>query len=377
MLRLKAAAALALCALAVPAAPAGALTQEEHTAVTADGWRLSLHRWKPDSPRYLEPVLLAHGFIESRRIWDLDAGHSLARRLAERGFDVWSLELRGSGRSQSPRPENPIGWDFSIDDFTRCDAPAAVSAVLARTGAPRLLLVGHSLGGLIVYSLLEGPLASKVAAAATLAGAGTISGGDALERGLRRFAGVLGLPLGLLPPGAPFPAGYLLHKTLGGSHRAWAELGQRLCSPLGEPFWEESDMTPALVALLLRRAVTNTSMNVVRKFLDYAREGSVDGVTDGLPTITAPVLAVAGQKDLIIPPADVRKVAGLCRAQYVEIAGAGHEDLCVGLTAPASVYPVVVDWLSARATPLAHSTRAWAPVRRHVEARLDELRPAR
>ena len=82
------------------------------------------------------------------------------------------MELRGSGESQA-------GRRFSIEDFIRFDAPASIEAVLKETGAPQVLMVGHSLGGLITYATLEGPLAPKVRAAVTLAGAGTMSGGPA------------------------------------------------------------------------------------------------------------------------------------------------------------------------------------------------------
>lgn len=328
------------------------VSEESRSVTTADGWRLALHRWRPAVVRFREPVVLSHGFIENRRIWDLDAEHSLARRLAERGFDVWAMELRGSGDSQAPPVSSVRGWTFSIDDFIRADAPAALRGVLEATGAEQALMVGHSLGGLLVYSTLEGPDASRVRAAVTLAGVGTMSGGDAVQARFDRFFKLLGLTLGpVLPGDAPFPMRWVLHAAFGKNDRAWAEFARRLDSPLGHPFWDESNMTPALVEALLREGVTDTALNVVRDFLRYARQGRVDGVTDRLGTIRTPLLAVAGAEDLVIPAADVRWVAARAGAQYVELPGIGHEDICVGLRAPALVYPLVGDWLERHATP--------------------------
>ncbi len=87
------------------------VTEEDHHALTADGWRIALHRYRPQRPRYREPVLLTHGFIENRRIWDLAEDRSLARDLAGRGFDVWALELRGSGES-APGSLYPLVGDW-------------------------------------------------------------------------------------------------------------------------------------------------------------------------------------------------------------------------------------------------------------------------
>ena len=333
-------------------ASAARAAEEEHSVRTEDGWRIALHRWVPAVRRYREPVLLTHGFIENRRIWDLDPSRSLARTLAAEGFDVWSFELRGSGESQAPPVSDLTGWKFSIDDFIRFDAPAALRAALAESGSDQVLMVGHSLGGLITYATMEGPLAPRVRAAVTLAGAGTMSGGPALQIAFNRFFKILGMTLGpALPADAPFPPAWTLHRALGENNRAWRELAARLDSPLGEPFWAEGNETPEMVEELQRRSVNGTSMSVGRQFLRYAAQGKVDEVTDRLPLIKAPVLAIAGARDMVIPPQDVRFVAGRAGARYVEIPKAGHEDLCFGETAVTHVFPLVAAWLGEQATP--------------------------
>lgn len=77
-------------------------------------------------------VVLVHGITESRRSWD-----PLVPALAER-FDVIAVDLRGHGASSSTAPFDAGG--FAGDLVT----------VIDRLGLDRPLLVGHSLGGVVV-----------------------------------------------------------------------------------------------------------------------------------------------------------------------------------------------------------------------------------
>jgi triacylglycerol lipase len=81
------------------------------------------------------PVLLVHGYSCSRAAW-----WWLRRRLEAAGWRVATISLE------------PIYG--SIDDFVE---PLArrIAAVLAETGAERLLLVGHSMGGLVARAYLQ------------------------------------------------------------------------------------------------------------------------------------------------------------------------------------------------------------------------------
>jgi pimeloyl-ACP methyl ester carboxylesterase len=331
----------------VAVAGAAAPTESDHEVVTSDGWTLVLHRYRPAQVAYSEPVLLTHGFIESRRVWDLDADHSLARVLVDAGFEVWTLDLRGSGASAGD------GWAFDIDDFIQRDAPAAVDYVLATSGAPQLFFCGHSLGGLVVYGYCETEGASKVRGGVTLAGAGQMTGGWSLQLMLVNFFALLGLGLGpILPADLPFPPSAILEAALGENDAAWNAIGSMLDSPLGQPFWDAGNMTPALVTALLRDALSDTSMNVVKQFLAWAKGGAFP-YREQLPQVEVPLLVVAGANDLVVPPANVQycfnRVSSADKT-YLELEGFGHEDLCVGARAPSELFPVIREWIRARAT---------------------------
>lgn len=81
------------------------------------------------------PVLLIHGFFCNRQLW-----RPLARWLAARGHPLGAVDL-----------EPVLG---SIDDYVPA-IERAVTELLARTGAPAVALLGHSMGGLAARAYLR------------------------------------------------------------------------------------------------------------------------------------------------------------------------------------------------------------------------------
>jgi pimeloyl-ACP methyl ester carboxylesterase len=164
-------------------------TREEavHFVTTSDGWRLTLACYpRHGAPRTRCPVLLCHGLGANRFTFDLGRAPSLAVYLAHAGFDVWSLELRGHGRSDRPGlgSRHRFGWSF--DDYLRRDLPAAIAKVLDTTGTPQLHLVGHSMGGILClcYCGTAPEIRSATALAASLDFAQTGSDFARLRHGL-------------------------------------------------------------------------------------------------------------------------------------------------------------------------------------------------
>jgi len=85
-------------------------------------------------------VLLVHGITSSSRTW-----WQVGPALAERGYQVLAVDLRGHGGS--PRIEDGLGL---------ADLAADVAETVTQTvGRPVELLVGHSLGALVALELFQ------------------------------------------------------------------------------------------------------------------------------------------------------------------------------------------------------------------------------
>lgn len=105
--------------------------------ITRDGLTLSTVRWHVES-RGLEPVILIHGLADHSRALPYV---KLGQFLAERGFEVFAFDRRGSGMSAG-RPNYAASWDDLREDLARF-----VDIVEDQCG--RLpSLVGLSFGGL-------------------------------------------------------------------------------------------------------------------------------------------------------------------------------------------------------------------------------------
>src|SRR5437870_1821438 len=83
-------------------------------------------------------VLLIHGYAQNRYAWHVSR-RSLANYLAEAGFDVFNLDLRGNGRSRELGTPRAQAWS----EYVEGDLPRAVDAVRALSGEWSVFLVGH------------------------------------------------------------------------------------------------------------------------------------------------------------------------------------------------------------------------------------------
>lgn len=87
------------------------------------------------------PVLLLHGYPQSRTMW-----HRVAPRLARR-YTVVAPDLRGYGQSGAPRP------DASAHLYSKREMAADQVAVMDALGHDRFAVVGHDRGGRVGHRL--------------------------------------------------------------------------------------------------------------------------------------------------------------------------------------------------------------------------------
>jgi len=140
--------------------------EEVKYALTKDGWRIALYHYPPNGfTKRKVPIILCHGMALNNFFWNLSKDVNFPGHLASRGFDVWTVDLRGNGKS---KPANRFG-DFqsadvevkkasnfwTVDDYAKYDIPAILDFVTQETGVEQVSWVGHSMGGMVMYAYLE------------------------------------------------------------------------------------------------------------------------------------------------------------------------------------------------------------------------------
>ncbi len=148
----------------------GVKPSEIKYADTKDGWRIALYHYPARGLiKKKTPVILCHGMALNHFFWNLAQDVNLPGFLAKRGYDVWTVDLRGNGRSKrvnrfgdfksadveenedTVQPRNVWG----VDDYAQYDIPAILDGVTQETGQESVTWVGHSMGGMVMYVFLE------------------------------------------------------------------------------------------------------------------------------------------------------------------------------------------------------------------------------
>ena len=226
-------------------------------------------------------VVIAHGVSEHSDRY----GH-VAKRLNEAGYDVFALDHRGHGRSEGGRA-NIVRISSAVADIG-----TLIGIARERSAAPKLFLLGHSMGGALAIEFaleredeLDGLLLSAPAAALEAAS---------------RFELVAGRALSVIAPNlGVFPV---------------------------DPTTVSRD--PEVV-----RDYENDPLNYHRKL--PARTvaelaGAIETFPDRLPGMTLPLLVMVGTGDRLVPPDASRMVAeraGSADKRLIEYDGLYHEIL--------------------------------------------------
>ncbi|XP_022740869.1 triacylglycerol lipase 2-like isoform X2 [Durio zibethinus] len=119
-----------------------------------------------------QPILIQHGVLVDGMTWLLNSPEqNLPMILADKGFDVWIANTRGTRFSRkhvSLDPGQLEFWNWSWDELVSYDLPAVFDFVFSQTGQ-KIHYIGHSLGTLIgLASFSEGHQADKLKSAAFL-----------------------------------------------------------------------------------------------------------------------------------------------------------------------------------------------------------------
>jgi lysosomal acid lipase/cholesteryl ester hydrolase len=321
---------------------------ERLSADTADGWQLTLARYRPPGPSQKYPLVLSHGFAGSGLIYDLGRRWSLARFLAEAGFEVFCVDLRGRRRSW-PGGESNRSLQWSFDDFVFSDLPAAMDAACEASGAESAFWLGMEMSGQVVYAAAISGTATRVRGAVTF-------GSPALTPASAKVPGVTSAPRGRRHGRVPFRTG---------ARPAGPVLAYGRSKQLESSF-RMAHTDPLPVARYFRNGIPDESVVLADQFTDWVKNGvmrSLDGATvwsDRLGEVRLPLLLLAAASDLQRPPASVEATAtevGGDDVTFVRVGTKegfgvdyGHDDLLVCDEARKDVFPLVRDWLLERST---------------------------
>lgn len=274
-------------------AAGGTMTSAVELNVRAGTLRLHALDWgNPEAP----PVLLLHGSNGHARLWD-DVAAALANRAR-----VLALDLRGHGDSDRPAPPAYRLTDYAAD----------VCSVAEALRLPPLVLVGHSLGGLVTM---------------LVAGEGRLP-----------LRGAALLDIEANPP--PYQAQHL--------NAAGLRPARRFASAEDVIAFEARSLPD-----VPRERLARVAMNGVRRLPDgmLAQKADREALVQfeqidcrpWLPRIACPALVVRGANSTVMRGEVAKQmVAALPRGRLVEIAGAGHQLI---IEQPEAVAAALDRWL--------------------------------
>lgn len=142
-------------AIATAITPAEVAAKDYFIATEAEAIKLHLknkHLAQPASGPYRSTIVMMHGAtFASESLFDVPlANESFMDFLARQGFDVWSVDVRGYGRSTRPQAMQAdaaaspplVRTETGVEDFGR-----AVDFILAHRDLRQLDIIGMSWGG--------------------------------------------------------------------------------------------------------------------------------------------------------------------------------------------------------------------------------------
>lgn len=300
---------------------------------------------RADAQGTLAPVVLIHGYGQNRYAFHLPS-RSLSCYLAQAGYDVFTVELRGHGRSRHLGAHPPA----HVSHFVREDLPTAIAEVKRLSGGRPVFLVGHSLGGLIAYAAVT-QLRSDIA------GVVTLGSPYQFTRGSKTLAWI-GAAMLALDRRVPLGHGGLELKPVAELMRVARGIIESPLVPLPIRGFAPRSMEPQVLSQHMALAMDTGSITVLRNmFLSAAesrksghRLGGLRGYAAAFEASDVPLLIIAGTKDDLAPPASVEPAFRRSRStdKTYRTFPRGHIDLLVGREAPLTVWPLIESWMGAR-----------------------------
>ncbi|KAH0913158.1 hypothetical protein HID58_036479 [Brassica napus] len=249
-----------------------------------------------------------------------------------------------------------VKYDWDFDNYLEEDVPAAIEYVRAQCKPKdgKLFAIGHSMGGILLYAMLsrcafEGR-EPCLAAVATLASSLDYTTSDSALKLLIPLADpAQALSVPVVPLGALLAAAYPLSSR-----------PPYVLSWLNDLISATDMMHPEQLEKLVLNNFCTIPAKLLIQLTTAFREGGLRDRSgefyykDHLSSTTVPVLALAGDRDLICPPIAVEDTVKLFPENLVTYKLLGepdgphyaHYDLVGGRLAVEQVYPCITEFLS-------------------------------
>ena len=298
-----------------------------------------------DGPRR-GTVLLIHGFGQNRITWH-SRQFSFAEHLAELGWAVHLVELRGAGRS------GDAGAPFaeSLADYVLRDLPSIVEELVLPVRDAPVFVMGHSIGGLLACTVAAwnpGVVTGVVAVASP--------GRMKFPWFLDPLVAYLGVRESVPLPAfirrrvnrAPF-----LMDVGGQVTAAMIRAGFEALIPSKLKPWRTGGMDDDALVERVTEGFDRIGLGVYLELGEWAATGQlrIPGATEDLiarfADVKEPVLLVSSPADVLAPTKAALGAEMFPNASVTPmvIPDMGHCDILVGPQAPKKVWPQIVDWL--------------------------------
>jgi polyhydroxyalkanoate synthase subunit PhaC len=304
---------------------------------------------REDPERYAAPtrapLLLIHGYGQNHYAFHLPA-RSMVNYLAQAGFDVYNVDLRGRGRSGHLGAKNPA----SVLDFVREDVPAALDEIRKHSGPAPVFLIGHSLGGVVSYCTAV-DLPERVAGVVAIGSPYHFTLGTRwlgwLAHTFVAFDQHLGIPDVLIPA-----------RYYGSFVRTARRIVESPLYPVPFRGYRPGSLEPDVLAQHMALAMDHGSIATMRAMFRWAIEArrrrlgddGLFGYAARFEALDLPLLVIAGRYDDLAAPASVKPAYELSRSRdkrYRELPF-GHIDLLVGHDAPQLTWPLIESFIAKR-----------------------------
>lgn len=306
--------------------------------MVAEHGLLRLRRYAPEAPLSgVAPVLLVYPMIKRPYVLDLLPQRSVVRNLLQQGFTVYLTDWRPPRLSDRGR---------GFHEYVDSDLAGGVDVIRAREAATRVTLVGSCCGGLLaaVYAAFNPESVDHLV---------TVAAPFAAEP---PFAALMAEQIVLTYGNVP---AWMVEWVLNARMRDPRQTAFQLARDLGEPELAnyDHDHRPALLDAIKPWLDSDVPL-AGRLFLDVVRDawpGSnllegrmrVGGRRVDLANIDCPVLAIAGEHDALVPPAQAAwtlKQPGGRDAINLRFP-VGHLGLMLSRSAQERLWPEVGAWL--------------------------------